>query len=193
MTNYAQQADDATHITLKKWIDAEKIGAFLSDIFSAWERGRMPLENPLKAREEEWHQIVRRTYEFCGMIAASVLEEASGPLADAAAKNAARSAFAEGFSKGQAKGALKPSGKPAALPSTLTKLDSEAIVKTIGGELRTMFEAGLEQGKSAAEQAGGEAGKLQKPSGEVVRVQRNGAGEIVGAVKQFVYEEIAGG
>ncbi len=53
--------------------------------------------------------------------------------------------------------------------------------------MRKMFEAGLEHGKSTTD-AVIEAGKLAKPSGEIVKVQRNGAGEIVGAVKQLVYD-----
>lgn len=192
MTNQAPQAGDSTNITLKNCIDVEKVGAFLSDIFNAWERGRNPLENTVTAREEEWKKIVHRTYEFCGMIAAGVIGEAGGQLAAAAAKNVAQAAFSEGLAKGKALGALKPSGKPAALPSALPQMDSQAIVKTIGGELRKMFEAGLEQGKEAA--AGtGEAGKLEKPSGEIVRVQRNAAGEIIGAVKEFTYPVAPGG
>jgi len=193
MTTNPQPAGNEVDIFLKPCIDPGQFGIYLSDIFSAWERGRQPLENVVKTRDDEWQQIIRRTGEFCAMIAVAVLEEAAGKIADAAAKNAAEVAFADGLAKGQAMGALKPSGKRPALPSALPRLDSEAIVKTIGGELRKMFEAGLEQGKSAAEQAGWEVGKLQKPSGEVVRVQRNGAGEIVGAVKQFVYDEIADG
>ena len=49
----------------------------------------------------------------------------------------------------------------------------------------------LEHSKSATD-AVIEAGKLAKPSGEIVKVQRNGAGEIVGAVKQLVYNGNAG-
>lgn len=187
MTAKAQERGHDIRINLTKWIDTGKVDSFLSDIFTLWERGRQPFVDGVNARDEEFQKIVRRTYEFSAAIAAAVLDEAAAQIAVGATKGVSEQAFADGFSKGRAMGARKP-GDNLPLPAVASpQLDNAAIVKTIGDELRKMFEAGLEQGKSATS-AIIEAGKLAKPTGEVVKVQRNGAGEIVGAVKQLVYD-----
>jgi len=179
MTAAPQKNNDPSSIHLTKWIDEGRVNSFLSDIFSAWERGRQPFAGGAKTREEEWQKIIRRTGEFSVHIAAAVLEEACGPMIAAATNGVSEQAFANGLAKGRAMGGRNPAGKP--------PLPAVEIVKTIGEELRKMFESGIEQGRSR-EDAIIEATKLAKPSGEIVKVQRNGAGEIVGAVKQLVYD-----
>lgn len=174
-------------INLSKWFDNAKAQAYLADIFSAWERGRKAVDSSGNIPSEEWSYIVRRTVEFSASIAAATLDEAGGQIATHGAKAIAATAFSDGYAKGRA--AVKLPGK---LAESSPKLDSDAILKTIGEELRKMFDAGLQRGKEAA--AGtGEAGKLEKPSGEIVRVQRNAAGEIIGAVKEFTYPVAPGG
>lgn len=166
-------------INLSKWFDNAKAQAYLADIFSAWERGRKAVDSSGNIPSDDWSYIVRRTVEFSASIAAATMEEGGRQIS--------ATAFSDGYAKGQA--AVKFPGK---LAVSSPKLDSDAILKTIGEELRKMFEAGLQQGKEAA--AGtGEAGKLEKPSGEIVRVQRNAAGEIIGAVKEFTYPVAPGG
>ena len=189
MTTTAPPANrNDIHINLKKWPDQQKINAYLVDIFTAWERGREVSENGTKTGAEEFQKIIARTQEFLIYVVAGVIEEASPQIVASVAKYSTDIGFAEGLEKGKAIGALQPIKRPAALPSpNSSAIDSEAILKTIGGELRKMFEAGLEQGKGTM-YAVIEAGKLAKPSGEIVKVQRNGAGEIVGAVKQLVYD-----
>ena len=189
MTTTAPPAiENDIHIRLNKCYDPQKINAYLVDIFTAWERGRHAVENGTKTSDDEYQKIFRRTCEFLVSVASAVIEEASPPIIAIASKLATDFAFADGLAKGKAIGALQPIMRPAAILSTKPPaLDSEAILKTIGGELRKMFEAGLEQGKGTTD-AIIEAGKLAKPSGEIVKVQRNGAGDIVGAVKQLIYD-----
>ena len=186
MTPSTPKAGENTVISVTKWFDNKKVEAFLADIFSAWERGRKA-DSSGKVPSDDWGYIVRRTMEYSASVAAATLEDAGGPIAASGAQHYSKAAFADGLAKGQAMVASKPAGKLFMPAAASPQMDSEAILKTIGGEMRKMFEAGLEQGKSTTD-AVIEAGKLAKPSGEIVKVQRNGAGEIIGAVKQLVYD-----
>lgn len=165
----------------------EQVAAFLHAVFERYEKGRilvpLPDGNGYSARMNDaaWVELFKFVYEVVNRTAAST--------ASAVAKSVWENAYNEGGKAGM-KLSLENFRKHGAKGLSIVQpapLDSEAILKTIGGELRKMFEAGLEQGKGTTD-AIIEAGKLAKPSGEIVKVQRNGAGEIVGAVKQLVYD-----
>jgi len=171
-----------------KHFDPQKASAYLADIFGLWERGKIARGTGYTASPAEWGEIVKRTFAFCNEVAGVAISEVATPLCQAVFSELARQGYTiSSHPPGQG----KPAWPVKKQPIMAMALDSEAIVKTIGEELRKMFDAGLEQGKSATD-AVIEAGKLAKPSGEIVKVQRNGAGEIVGAVKQLVYNGNAG-
>lgn len=186
--------ENATHVDVPPIsISAEEASAFLLDLFGLWERGKVAVEAGYRATPEAWSKIIARHNQYAAMIAIKAMETVAAPLS----KAVSGIAFAEGLKQGEAQAQTRRRSAPAlpgrlpALPGRLPALDSEAIVRIIGEELRKMFDAGLAQGKSATD-AVIEAGKLAKPSGEIVKVQRNGAGEIVGAVKELVYNGNAG-
>lgn len=175
------------------YLDQQKLNAFLVDIFGLWEKGKTATEQGFSAAPAEWKQIVDRTCQLCTEVAVLAIQDVSGPLAQAVSKATGTASFAEGVKHGQrlATSRKQPGDKPALVTPAPQAIDNPAILKAIGEEMRRMFETGLAQGQSTAKQAGDTepvAVKLEKPSGEVVRVQRNAAGDIVGAVKEFLYE-----
>lgn len=198
MTTVAPTTEsNVVNIQIGAFYDQKKVDAFLIDIFGMWERGKVASGNGFRANPEEWGEIVKTTAAFCCDLVSAAINEASGPLA----KVVQEAAFADGFIKGESaaftKGGLSKAkagkhSEPFPAPqSAPVAIDSDAILKTIGEEMRKMFDAGLAQGKLAADKPAidpGEVVRLEKPSGEVVRVQRNAAGDIVGAVKEFVYQ-----
>lgn len=165
----------------------EEVAAFLQAVLERYEKGRLiePLPDgsgySARMNDAAWGELFRFVYEVVNGTAAST--------ATAVAKAVGEHAYNEGGKAGmkQSLENFRKHGAKGLSVGQLAPLDSEAILKTIGGELRKMFEAGLVQGKSTTD-AVIEAGKLAKPSGEIVKVQRNGAGEIIGAVKQLVYD-----
>ncbi len=174
-----------THINLTKWVDHEQFRAYMVDIVTAWERGRIASESGATISPEAWQQISRRTYEFAGYVSKAVLEEAAPQISAAGAASAAGTAFNEGFAKGQASAAGSPSGKRPALPAASSGLDSEAIMKTIGEELRKMFETGFEHGKIDRPQPPRVVSAINK-------VQRSLSGDITQAVTTYQYEDAPG-
>jgi hypothetical protein len=158
---------------------------FLAGVFASWEKSRMVTVgddgvSKVVCSDDSWAEINRALAVLMGNLAAEVLKEIVPPL---------QSIF---FAQGEKAGVDATTRKLSKIPYIKAALappmpDSEALVKSIGEEIRKAFEAGQASGKGTASEAAPRVASARQT------VQRNQhTGEIMATVVNYQYEDAPG-
>ncbi len=177
--------ENAIDLHIKKAFEDLPIGDFLGGVFASWEKSRAVIVGDdgvsrAVCSADSWLEINRALAVFMGNFAGEVVKEIVPPL---------RSIF---FSQGEKAGGDAAIRRVSKIPYIKAALappmpDSEALVKSIGEELRKAFEAGQASGKGNAIET------LPRVASARQTVQRNQhTGEIMATVVNYQYEDAPG-
>jgi hypothetical protein len=176
---------NAPEINVKANIDGAAIQAFLTGLFTNWEKGRQPYAGENGAActtcdPANWSEIWQATANFVLGIVKNTIEGTAPTIGTAY--------FTEGAKAGADAAAKQLKVAPAKLPAMAPRvLDTDVLVKSIGEEIRKAFEAGQASGKGTASEA------VPRVASARQTVQRNQhTGEIMATVVNYQYDDAPG-
>ena len=179
ITTQSNAAPEPIELHLVKPYDAQRISNLLHQILTQWEQGRTVANGAAGGQvasctDKANEAIGKAMIEFIAGVANDTLQESYGPLRGIF--------FNQGVDAGR-DAERKKLGEILKMQKVAPLFDSDALVKSIGEELRKAYETGANTGK---------ANPPPRVTSARQTVQRNRDGGIAATVVNYQYEDAEG-